>query len=368
MRLLIFLLPISALAQLSDVDRMRHDLSRFLSMPRFTELEKKRTREEITQAFSGMGLAAMTHSYVSAEDKLSLGHNVISIQAGPFYGSPEDQTVIVAANYDTIEGAPGVDDNGSGVAAVLETARTLATLDRLYQRQYTIIYALFDMKYQGLAGSHAFVSDIVIPLLRRTNGTISAVLILDGLAHFDPFPTSQSMPQSFETFFPGAARELSLHKHMGDFVQVTGRAGLDDGLMQNFVAAFTRAASMIAPDWAFRPWLLPLKIPLHEVRSMEGLQALHPFLYADHSSFYFHDQRYLKIPTLYITDTLSHRGVKQYCTYCDGLYMINEQNLRFLSLMTDTVIRSVVQLAGSEAADIVDEMFMTFGFGAAARI
>ncbi|CAJ0941441.1 unnamed protein product, partial [Mesorhabditis belari] len=345
---------------------MKHDLSKFLSIPRFTIDEKKRAREEISKAFGGIGLSAMTHSFISEEDSTSLGHNVISIQAGPHYGTMNDEVVIVAANYDTLDDLPGVDDNGSGVAAVLETARTMATLDRLYPRRFTIIYALFDMKHQGLAGSHAFVSDVVLPILQNTNATIGAVIILDGLAHFDPFPTTQTMPPGFEKFFPGAARELSLHNHMGDFVQVTARAGIDDPLLQNFVAAFTRATSMIAPDWSFRPWLLPLKIALHEVRSMEGLRALHPFLYADHSSFYFHNQRNLDVPTIYITDTLSNRGVKQYCTYCDGLYMINEQNLRFLSLMTDTVIRSVVQISQSEAAGIVDEMFLTFGFGAQA--
>lgn len=33
--------------------------------------------------------------------------------------------VIVAAHYDTVDFCPGADDNGSGVAGALETARVL---------------------------------------------------------------------------------------------------------------------------------------------------------------------------------------------------------------------------------------------------
>ena len=76
-----------------------------------------------------------------------IGANVISIQAGPHYGTTDDRLVIVLANYDTREDVPGVDDNGSGVAATLETARAISSLDRLYKRENTVLYVFADMKH-----------------------------------------------------------------------------------------------------------------------------------------------------------------------------------------------------------------------------
>ena len=36
-----------------------------------------------------------------------LGRNVLSIQAGPYYGTDEDRMVVLCANYDTLEDIPG---------------------------------------------------------------------------------------------------------------------------------------------------------------------------------------------------------------------------------------------------------------------
>src|SRR3954466_6563585 len=41
-------------------------------------------------------------------------------------GATEAGCIVVGAHYDTVAGTPGADDNASGVAALLELARTLA--------------------------------------------------------------------------------------------------------------------------------------------------------------------------------------------------------------------------------------------------
>lgn len=85
------------------------------------------------------------------------------------------------------------------------------------------------------------MEDVLLPLLVRSNSTVAGALVLDGLLHFDGFPTSQSMPDNFEEVtlivlvfyeleqvFPGAADELQQHNHMGDFIQLISRAGMDE--------------------------------------------------------------------------------------------------------------------------------------------
>ena len=40
-------------------------------------------------------------------------------------GKPGDQIVIVGAHYDTVDITPGVDDNGSGITALLQVAKQI---------------------------------------------------------------------------------------------------------------------------------------------------------------------------------------------------------------------------------------------------
>ncbi|KAK6016732.1 hypothetical protein OSTOST_17782, partial [Ostertagia ostertagi] len=154
---------------------------------------------------------------------------------------------------------------------------------------------------------HAFVEEVLSPYLSRSNATVSGVLILDGLLHFDAFPTSQGVPEGFDEMFPTAARELHEHQHMGDYIQVIGRERKDDGV----------------------------------------LQSMHSYLFADHSSFFFNSNPHFHLPTIHISDTLKFRGVRQYCPYCDSLFMLTEPNMRFLTVIVETVIRTVVFLSES---------------------
>ncbi|KAK6740232.1 hypothetical protein RB195_008605 [Necator americanus] len=134
-------------AQIADIDRLEHDLSRFLSLPRYNSSEKSRARMGIRQALSSVGLQTTSHAFIPDEGD-DLGVNILAIQRGPHYDTENDRILVICANYDTEEDSPGIDDNGSGVAAVLETARVMTGLDRLYKRNNTIIYAFFDMKQQ----------------------------------------------------------------------------------------------------------------------------------------------------------------------------------------------------------------------------
>ncbi|WKY00731.1 hypothetical protein Q1695_015064 [Nippostrongylus brasiliensis] len=295
---------IAAKAQIASTDRLHDDLSRFLSKPRFKASEKSQARATIREELRNVGLPVTTHSFTS-DDLAEFGINLLSIQRGPHFGKMEDKVVIVAANYDTAEDSPGVDDNGSGTAALLETARTVATFDRLYLRMNTIIYAFFDLKHQ---------------------------------------------------VFPTAARELHEHQHMGDFVQVIGRERTDDDVIENFHMTFSRAIATLAKDWSFHPWILTLRLPMEAITSVDDMQRMHPYLFSDHSSFFFHSNHNITLPTIYITDTQQYRGVRQYCSYCDSLFMLTDPNMQFLTVITEAVIRTVLYLSESEEEYCSDEL------------
>ncbi len=66
--------------------------------------------------------------------------------------------LFVTSHYDTAEG-PGVNDNGSGVAVLLEVARVLAGIDT----DLSIRFVNFSGEEVGLVGSQAYVEQIVMP-------------------------------------------------------------------------------------------------------------------------------------------------------------------------------------------------------------
>src|SRR2546430_6348920 len=78
-------------------------------------------------------------------------HNLEVVIPG---GSRADEIVVVGGHYDTVEGSPGADDNGSGSAAVVALARLLAR-DRPAR---TVRCVLLDRKSTRLNSSHSQIS------------------------------------------------------------------------------------------------------------------------------------------------------------------------------------------------------------------
>lgn len=79
-----------------------------------------------------------------------LVHNVV----GRLAGRDPSRAVLLVAHYDSVATAPGAADNGSGVAALLETARALRAGP---PPKNDIIFLFTDGEEQGLLGSQAFI-------------------------------------------------------------------------------------------------------------------------------------------------------------------------------------------------------------------
>ena len=84
--------------------------------------------------------------------------NVIGIQRGTLY---PDTYVVCGSHFDSFSWesmmggtAPGADDNATGVASVLESARIMTQ----YEFEYSIIYCAYGCEEMGLFGSEAYAS------------------------------------------------------------------------------------------------------------------------------------------------------------------------------------------------------------------
>lgn len=93
---------------------------------------------------------------VETEFRTATSWNVCGELTG---ADPDDGCLILGAHHDTTPDSFGANDNGAGIAVLLETARLLAAVrDSLGQRPgRTIRFVAFGAEEQGLQGSFAFV-------------------------------------------------------------------------------------------------------------------------------------------------------------------------------------------------------------------
>jgi Zn-dependent M28 family amino/carboxypeptidase len=71
-------------------------------------------------------------------------------------GTNDDNVVMAGAHLDSVEEGPGINDNGSGSAALLEIAQQLAKL----KPQNTLRFAWWGAEEAGLVGSTAYVNGL----------------------------------------------------------------------------------------------------------------------------------------------------------------------------------------------------------------
>ena len=119
---------------------------------------------------------------------------------GKYYNTSQDRILIVGAHWDTFGLSPGFNDNGSGVAALLEVARVLATAS-CYKPDYSVFFVAFDAEESGCRGSQEFVSTHLGPHLKATGGTTQGAFILDTILNFDSRKNSQKFSKVHKGLF-----------------------------------------------------------------------------------------------------------------------------------------------------------------------
>ncbi|MEN6344605.1 MAG: M28 family peptidase [Armatimonadia bacterium] len=104
-------------------------------------------RTAIYNAFSSFGLTTSLEYFSHGG---YTGYNVVGVWGGT--RRPND-IFVVGAHYDSVSN-PGADDNASGVAGVLESARVLSQ----YDFEATLVFIAFDREEQGLHGSRGYAA------------------------------------------------------------------------------------------------------------------------------------------------------------------------------------------------------------------
>ena len=148
----------------SNIKRVLTDFVNF--GPKDTGSENcRKTAEYIFNEFKNIGLNVHYENwrYIRCQDR-----NVVAILNGTDLES--DAVFIICAHYDTIGGAPGANDDGSGITSMIEIARILSK----YHFNHTLKFIAFSGHEVGLYGSYAYAKKAYFE-----NENIIAALMLD---------------------------------------------------------------------------------------------------------------------------------------------------------------------------------------------
>jgi hypothetical protein len=195
--------------------------------------------------------------------------NVIGFQPG---SQPDHAVYVVGAHYDSFGGFAGADDNASGIAVLLELARTRPQ-QTFRGGTYYVAFSTEEFPFFGTndMGSYRFAET-----LASDGVEVELMLALDSVGYYSDNPGSQHWPFPLGLYYPGA----------GEFIAIIGDTDAGDTILR--VKRAMRSTETL-PVYSFRA-----------PRSLASVDL------SDHLSFWR-----FGFPAVLITDT----GFKRYPHY-----------------------------------------------------
>jgi hypothetical protein len=230
----------------------------------------------------------------------------------------------VDAHFDTVNDAPGADDNGSGVVGFLEALRVL----KPYNFDKSIRFIGFDFEETyGIAGTYGSLQYVQngIPAWE----TIEGVINFEMIGYYSQVPNSQQIPTGFNLLFPTQYAVLQADSFRGNFVTNVG-----DTESEAFKTAFSTNAQEFVPELKVTSLTLP----------NNGLIAP-DFRRSDHANFWDRN-----IPALLITDGANFRN-HDYHTPADAL---NDINFTFMTKIIKASVATLASEAGLQNSSFKD--------------
>jgi len=152
------------------------------------------------------------------------------------------QIILVGAHYDSVLGAPGANDNGSGVAAMLALARRFATRST----SSTLRFVAFVNEEPPYFQTKQMGSFVYAGRCKERGDQISAMISLETIGYFSDAPRSQTYPApGLGIFYPTT----------GNFIGIVGNVR-SSALVRRAIAVF-RKQSKIPSEGAALPAFIP---------------------------------------------------------------------------------------------------------------
>ncbi|HEX9634181.1 MAG TPA: M28 family peptidase [Candidatus Limnocylindria bacterium] len=211
------------------------------------------------------------------------GANLIATRAGR-----ETDAIVVVAHHDTVRSSPGADDNGAGVAVLIEAARLLAR----QPLRRTVVLAAPDFEEIGLIGSRELVRWL------QARHRVRGAIVFDPIGFMDARPGTQRVPRGIGLLYPAQLARLRDRDFAGDGVVAIHRrrsAGLARVWAECAAALLGRERIFMLRD----PADLPVVGPLLAL----ALPVARNFSRSDHRRFWD-----AGLPAIHVTNTAEFRN------------------------------------------------------------
>ncbi len=237
----------------------------------------------IMEALRDSGWAAERRPFAALRSGLSLtGANIVAVKPG----ESSHEAVVIGAHHDTVSESPGADDNGSGVAALLELARVLTP----FRFRSSIVLAALDMEELGFLGAEA--------LLAQLQERLQGAIIFEMLGYTGRGPGSQLVPPGVGLLYPRQLARVRRRSFVGDFTTV-----IYNGPATGLARCFGEGLVHIAGADACLLLRGPNDIPVIGQALSVVLPFVRNFARSDHVVFWE-----AGIPAIQVTDTADFRN------------------------------------------------------------
>ena len=231
------------------------------------------------------------------------GDAVANIEVELTGSSHSEKIIIVGAHYDAVPGAPGANDNGSGVAAILELADRFK--DKSFPRTVRFVAFVNEEPPNSMTGNMG--SFVYAKKAAKDKENIIAMFSLETIGYFSDEPGSQQYPPLFNLFYP----------KKGNFIAFVGNLS-SRGLVSKSIRSF-RAHSTFPSEGIVAPAFIP------------GIS------WSDHWSFWKHGY-----PAIMITDTAPYR-YPAYHTSEDTPEKVNYEKMVYVVKGVEKMIQEFLQ-------------------------
>ncbi len=219
------------------------------------------TLEWIEQQIQPFGKSTR-QSYKAGDENF---YNIL-LDFGPT-STQSDEIIIVGAHYDTAHSYPGADDNGSGVAALIELARLLSKHEAsLTSHIQLAFYSLEEPPYFRTKKMGSFIH---ASRLKEKQQKIKVMIALDMIGYFSDEKNSQHFPIPFMDKF---------YSDRGNFIAVVGN------LSNMFTVRNVKKGMLSATE-----------LPIYSINAPTLIQGID---FSDHLNFW-----HFGYPAVLITDT-----------------------------------------------------------------
>jgi Zn-dependent M28 family amino/carboxypeptidase len=229
-----------------------------LNKERFTEESKKTIKKFLIKEFNKYGYKVTEQNTGKYTNLIAEKENV----QGPY--------ILVGAHYDTVPNTVGMDDNASGVAALLSVAK--------YNKNPNVKFVAFDGEEDNLSGSRFYAKNTTKPKL---------VVIFETVGYYTNDDNSQNLPDLYNIAYPKIYNQIKSNQSKGNFS----------------AAICSNNAKVFCQKYESYGSYLNLNIYTVYIPSFSFIKSLFLDLFrSDHTPFFIEG-----IPVVMITDTANFR-------------------------------------------------------------